>query len=479
MEVLDRYFELNACVEEEYYQEELSIEGIIPEKLVGTLFRNGNGRFVHQGVTYNHLFDGDGMISRFTFQDGIVRYSNRHVRTEEFQKEEEAGKMLFRSFGTNRPGGILSNFMQMRFKNAANTSVIYHGEKLLALWEGGLPHEIDPNTLETIGRYDYNGTLRNDFSFLDRLITPELPFSAHPKEDPNTGILYNFGTIAGTKQRLALYEVQQNGNAQLTQAIEMPEVIFTHDFVWTNTNKKVFFLTPVSFDIWKAFVGLCSPVDSIKIHRDQPTKIVVVDENRVKEYQTDFCFIFHMANGYQEDERIIIDAFELPDFPTAASNKKFMAGDDSETPQAHLVRYYLNEKTGEVKKEQWLEYPLEFPIIHPDKTGATHRYIWGIAGAPNAPHRLLNGLIKVDTLNKNQVFKDYHPKLVGEPIFVPHPESKREDEGWILVLVFDSDHATTRLEVLDATNFDRIAQVPLPHNIPLGFHGQWVNEIFK
>jgi carotenoid cleavage dioxygenase len=33
--------------------------------------------------------------------------------------------------------------------NTANTSVIVHGDKLLALWEGGSAYALDPATLET------------------------------------------------------------------------------------------------------------------------------------------------------------------------------------------------------------------------------------------------------------------------------------------------------------------------------------------
>ena len=41
--------------------------------------------------------------------------------------------MLFRSVGTNGPGGLRRNLLRLRFKNASNTSVVFHGGKLLAL----------------------------------------------------------------------------------------------------------------------------------------------------------------------------------------------------------------------------------------------------------------------------------------------------------------------------------------------------------
>ena len=34
--------------------------------------------------------------------------------------------MIYRGFGTNRPGGFFRNFLHLKFKNAANTSIVYH-----------------------------------------------------------------------------------------------------------------------------------------------------------------------------------------------------------------------------------------------------------------------------------------------------------------------------------------------------------------
>jgi 9-cis-beta-carotene 9',10'-cleaving dioxygenase len=42
-------------------------------------------------------------------------------------------------------------------KNVANTSVVQWGGRLLCLWEGGEPYEIDPQSLDTIGPVDLTG----------------------------------------------------------------------------------------------------------------------------------------------------------------------------------------------------------------------------------------------------------------------------------------------------------------------------------
>jgi all-trans-8'-apo-beta-carotenal 15,15'-oxygenase len=98
---------------------------------------------------------------RFAFDGARVRYRTRFVATREREEEARARRPVYRSFGTNLPGGLRKNLFRTTFKNAANTSVVWHGGKLLALWEGGLPHRLDPETLATFGRDDYGGRLRN------------------------------------------------------------------------------------------------------------------------------------------------------------------------------------------------------------------------------------------------------------------------------------------------------------------------------
>jgi 9-cis-beta-carotene 9',10'-cleaving dioxygenase len=54
-----------------------------------------------------------------------------------------------------RGGTRIGNVKVM--KNVANTSVVQWGGRLLCLWEGGEPYEIDPRSLETLGPVDLTG----------------------------------------------------------------------------------------------------------------------------------------------------------------------------------------------------------------------------------------------------------------------------------------------------------------------------------
>src|SRR5712671_7092191 len=144
------------------------VDGQVPATLRGTLFHNGSGRNELGGQWFPHWFDGDGMISAIRFDDGGIHYRNRYVATDNYRDETRAGRIRHRGFGKMRPGGILSNAFRQP-ANVSNTSVVLADRKLLSLWEGGPPYELDPATLETRGVVDFGGTLK--------------AFSAHPRID--------------------------------------------------------------------------------------------------------------------------------------------------------------------------------------------------------------------------------------------------------------------------------------------------------
>ena len=52
----------------------------------------------------------------------------------------------------------------------------------------------------------------------------------------------------------------------------------------------------------------------------------------------------------------------------------------------------------------------------------------------------------------------------------------KEDEGWILVLIWDGKRRGTDLCILNSENLDLQAKINLPISIPHGLHGSWAPE---
>jgi all-trans-8'-apo-beta-carotenal 15,15'-oxygenase len=321
--------------------------------------------------------------------------------------------------------------------------------------------------------------LRNPFGWLDRRITPEMPFSAHPKVHPTTGVLHNFGTVAGAKHRLVLYEVSPAGVARVAHVLPLTDAHFAHDFVLTASGHQIFFLTPVAFDVFRAFAGLTSPAASIKVDTSQPTQVVVVaPDGTVHRLHTEFGFAFHFVNGYQDaNGTLVVDALLLGNYPDSASIKAYLAGNlPDDQPQARFVRFRLDLAAGTVARHSLGDCEGELPEIHPDRLGQPYRYTWTIGRPASSPQPLLDHLLKLD-VHTGEVRHAHAPAtLCSEPVVVPRrtgPPHPAEDDGYLAYLRFDAATSTTDLLVADAAHLRTLARLRLPHNIPLGFHALW------
>lgn len=449
------------------------LEGAVPDDLRGVLLRNGPGRLELYGQRYGHLFDGDGHINRFAFTDRGISYRNRYVRTREFLAEESARKILFRNFGTNIPGGLRKNLLRTRFKNAANTSVVFHAGRLLALWEGGLPHRLDPTTLDTLARDDLAGTLKNPGNLIERLVAPELPFSAHPRRCPTTGALYNFGLAAtGARSRLALYRADRGGAWAAPEFIDLDGGYFIHDFVLT-ARHRIFFLTPAAFDLPRTLLGLASPIETFH-GLPGPTRILIVDRDSTRHriVEARSCFIFHFPNGYEDDDgTLVVDGFRMASFPTARGVD--MSGQTTTFPKPFLTRYRISP-TGAVEETELTRHAGELGGINPAHTARRYRFAYMIASPIGFPLPFHTGLAKVDTDARTTAYREFGPDLTGEPVFVARPGATDEDDGWLLSLHYVDEARVCDLLVLDARDLGTVCRARLPHSTPLGFHGTFV-----
>lgn len=451
------------------------LEGALPDGLRGFLYRNGAGKIEVGATQQMHPFDGDGMVSRFAIGEGRVHYRNRYVRTREYLEEEAAGRMLYRAFGTNRPGGLISNLMRMRFKNAANTSVVWHGGRLLALWEAGQPHALDPETLATLGRHDFDGALSNRFP--ERLLFPELPFSAHPTVCPRTGELFNFGLLIGPRTELLLHRVPASGGPLTTWRYPLDQATFMHDFALTERHA-VFFSTPVRFDVARTLAGLTTPVEAIRQAPGVPTEILLIPrgggEMRRFSAPSGF-FLFHYFGAYEDGDRVVVHGCRMPGFaggtvdlrdPAAIWAAPFELGE--------LARWTVDLSSGAVDEHRFGGARLELPTLDPRFVTRRHRVGWGTARLEGGPP-VLTGLARVDLESGRSEVRDLSPDLPGEPIFVPRAPDAAEGEGWLLSVMYRAETGRSELWVLDAERLTTVARFGLPHHQPPGFHGCFVD----
>jgi carotenoid cleavage dioxygenase len=449
-----------APIDTEYDAAGLRVTGRLPEQLRGTLYRNGpNPQFPD---AREHWFLGDGMVHAFDFADDGVSYRNRWVRTERWRAERQAGRRLADASGFGRPaqqsGGVAG-------QGKANTHVLAHAGRLLALEEAHLPFELDARALESIGPWNAGGALQG-------------PFTAHPKVDPESAEMVFFGYAAdGPLSRGIVYgELDAQGRLLHRTRFEAPYCSMVHDFAVTR-NHVLLPVLPLQGDLDRARAG--GPAYAWRPELGSHLALLARkgDGRGVRWFEGPPCYVFHVLNAWEEDagRRLHADVMrydEAPLFPRP----------DGSIPapvSARLVRWSfdLDGDGGSLEQTPLGEVHGEFPRIDERRAGLPYRHGWACADRLGAQRQACAGLVHVDLREQRQhTFWGGPGERFSEPVFVARAPDAPEGDGWLLALVHRPPTHTSDLLVFDATALDRgpLATVHLSHRVPAGFHGSWV-----
>ncbi|GLJ29839.1 hypothetical protein SUGI_0589450, partial [Cryptomeria japonica] len=152
------------------------VEGSVPADLEGTYYLGGPGLFADDHGSCVHPLDGHGYIKRFRIQSGSVSYSARYIdteaRKEEYDEKEDNWRFTYRGpFSVLKGGERFGNVRVM--KNTANTSVLSWGGRLLCLWEGGQPYQVDSQSLRTLGLFRFLGMGKENSNAKEKDIIPK------------------------------------------------------------------------------------------------------------------------------------------------------------------------------------------------------------------------------------------------------------------------------------------------------------------
>ena len=434
------------------------IDGDIPAELTGTLYRNGPGRWQdHTGRPLHHLFDGDGMISAFAIGNGAVHYRNRYVRTQHYR-----GKSGTRHMGTDAPGGFLSNIARLP-TNLANTNVVEHAGHLYALWEGGPPYEIDPDTLETRGLRRFGGELRWMGTY-----------SAHPCLCPSSGDMFNFGVEFIPNPHLRVYRTDREGKLRHYRSVSLPYVAMVHDFAITE-RYLVFIVSPIIPDGIPIALGLKAFGDAMSYHPERGSSFILIprDGGKIRRIEHEAIMQFHLSNAFDDRGDVVVDVITYQGGELLGCIARFRTSPLDEAT-SEFTRFRLTA-SGRVIREQLSDRSCEFPRHHPDREGRPHRYSYY-----NPRHRLgtmFDQITKLDLADNSETH--YAAQKPGnsfcEPVFTPRPGATDEDDGWLLSVEYRADTHTSRLVILDARDVTAgpVATAQLTHHIPQGFHGNF------
>ena len=416
---------------EERTESDLKVIGQIPESLQGTLLRNGANP---QSGESAHWFLGNGMLHGVRIEAGQAKwYRNRYVKTPLYLKPD---------------GDVMDGLGDMTM-SAANTNVIQHAGKIMALEEGHWPFVVS-NELETVGPNNYGGKL-------------EGAMTAHPKICPETGELLAF-SYGMTPPYLTYLRASASGELLQTEQIEVPGATMIHDFNVTR-NFVIFMDLPA---VWN-FEGMATTGLPILWDESYGARLGVMPRNGgnadVVWYEIARCYVFHPLNAYENGDKIVIDVCRMDDTMKPGSSAPPM-----------LYRWTIDQASGRVTETQLDDRVVDFPRVADAVVGLKHQFGYCAAFAGSAPYG--EGLIKYDLEAGTSEYRHLDGGQASEAVFVKDPTASGEDGGFLLSYVYQPEIDQSEVLILNAQDMlgEPVARIQIPARVPAGFHGNWIGD---
>lgn len=452
---------------------DLEIAGTVPPEIAGTYYRCGP-EFQYPPFRNNGVFiDGDGVVSMFRIENGYVDFKTRFVRTERFLAERAARRSLF--------GGYRNPYLDDPSvagieRGTSNTSVVWHAGRLFALKEDSRPMEIDPDTLETLGRWDWGGKLASRTA------------TAHPEIDPQSGVLYmhGFHSKGGISPEIAYWIVDADGNLVREMIVEPPYSSMIHDIALTNEHV-IFPVMPTTPDEERMKAG--GPIFQWDDTLDTYLGVMRRDGNGsdIRWFKGPAQWMYHIMNAWTAGNKISIDCCvsEIQSFPFFSDihGKPY----DPERAKPHLTRWTIDlDGLDTFDSEKIFTLQCEYPRI--DDRSQMSQYTQGFLLFTDPDHeaeettrrsgQAFNTIGRLDMSKKTLVDSWYcGPRSAPmEPQFVPRSPDAAEGDGWILMVVGRYAESRSDLVILDAQDLAAgpVAIAKLPLRARAAFHGCWV-----
>ncbi len=331
---------------------ELEVVGTLPTELNGRYLRNGPNPITPVDPATHHWFVGDGMVHGVRLTEGKADwYRARMVRSTKVS--EVLGEEPV-------PGERHADM------DTANTNVIGVGERTLAIVEAGArPVELSYE-LDTICHTDLGGGLPHGYT-------------AHPKRDPQTGLLHAVSYHWGIPH-LEYSVIDADGVVQQVSPIPVDDGPMVHDCSITERWVVVYDL-PVTFDIDAAMAGGTFPYTW---KDDRPARLGLVplggDGADVRWFEVSPCYVFHALNAHDDGNKVVLDVVRYDRMFDARRN-----GPDDSAPL--LWRWTIDTASGAVHEEQLSDLSFEFPASTSASSAAPTAGATAPPSATTAPPR--------------------------------------------------------------------------------------------
>lgn len=272
-------------------------------------------------------------------------------------------------------------------------------------------------------------------------------------------------------QTLRYYRLDKNNKLLVEKRIDWQYPVMLHDFV-TTENYAIFPLFPCAM----SFERMQKGQNIFMWEGNQLSTWFIItdkDSNKITRLETDPCYVYHFGNAFEYGNDIIIDAMVGHKIGLMSDrNGKMATRQDSSNRYA---RWVINIAEHKINLIYFDERSAEFPRFDKRFTGLAYQYLY--AGARATPDGLFDGIVtyQAGTDHKGEfIFGNDFP---SEPVFVP--SLKKEGDGYLLTIVYRSNKDRSDVVILNPNQLSEgpIATIKLPHRIPYGFHGNFIDNV--
>jgi carotenoid cleavage dioxygenase-like enzyme len=449
--------------------------------LNGAFYRVGAEWYYPPKFADDAILNADGYVSMFRFKNGKVDYKGRWVQTHRFKEEHKARRQLYGYYrNPYTDDESIRDPKHPNLRTVSNTSPLIFDRKLFTLKEDGLPYQIDPNTLETIGTWDFHSKWKSQ------------TFSAHPKLDPLSGemVAYGYEATGLASDDLWIYTLNKQGHVTNEIRTKVPYVSVIHDIALTHRHVVVPF---------GGYVTSEERLHQGKIHwgwdQTKPSYIGVIPrEGNAKDMRwfkgPERCMM-HTFNAHSEGNKVILYApfYDSNFFP-------FFPPIDGSPWNPQKARSFIRKITLDLdsKKDTWDEEILwptqisDLGKVDPRVLTLPTRYLYMGYGDRErpfdkehvygpAPMSVNNcyGRFDIQTGKMDSYFAGPTHNL-QECTFVPR-SSGMEGDGYLIGIASNYAEMRSELVITDAQRLSEgdIARVILPFRISQQVHGVWAS----
>lgn len=334
----------------------------------------------------------------------------------------------------------------------------------MALTEVPYPVIFDPQTLQTIGRFEYRDEVQGQISI------------AHPHLDFQRREVISYVTQLSLKSTYHVYRMSTNSSQrQIIASVPVQEAAYMHTFGLTE-NFVILVEFPLFFNPLKMALSLKSVAENFEWKPERGTRFLIINrhDGSVVTAHAQAFFAFHHVNAFEQGNEIMLD---IPAYLAQAIIDGFFLSElrnatDRVVTGGELRRYRILVDGSSVAYEVISDTPIELPRINYRRCNTQpYRFAYGVSN--QQPHNFNDSLVKVNVQQGTTKIWRESGCYPGEPIFAATPNATNEDEGVILSVVVDTHKSSSFLLVLDAQSFTEIARAEIPHLIPFHFHGQY------